>query len=141
MKLTFFDGLEPAHKDLIESELSGNEIEVIDSTIHEAITSVREDIEVAVVFVYSQVTKDVIQNLPNLKLIVTRSTGFDHIDLQTADTRNIPVCNVPYYGENTVAEHTFALLLALARHIPRAIQRVKTGSFTYDGLRGVDIKD
>ncbi len=54
---------------------------------------------------------------PNLKLIATRSTGFNHIDLDYCKKRGITVCNVPRYGEATVAEFAFGLLLALARKI------------------------
>ncbi len=88
----------------------------------------------------SQITRQVIEQLPNLKLIATRTTGFDHIDLQAAKERNITVCNVPSYGENTVAEYAFALLLTLARKIDTAIERVRvTGSFETDGLQGIDM--
>ncbi len=62
-------------------------------------------------FISSIISKDVIDRLPNLKLIVTRSTGFDHIDTAYCKSKNIVVSNVPEYGSSTVAEHTFALLL------------------------------
>src|SRR3989344_9196506 len=62
------------------------------------------------VFIYSKVDDAVLKTLPKLKLITTRSTGFDHVDLAACHRRNVTVCNVPYYGENTVAEHAFALL-------------------------------
>lgn len=54
---------------------------------------------------------------PNLKLITTRSTGYNHIDLDYCHKRGIIVSNVPKYGETTVAEFAFGLLLALARKI------------------------
>lgn len=54
---------------------------------------------------------------PNLKMIATRSTGFNHIDLDYCKKRGIVVCNVPRYGEATVAEFAFGLLLALSRKI------------------------
>lgn len=44
-------------------------------------------------------------------LFILLSTGFDHIDLKECKKRKIIVCNIPHYGENTVAEHTFALIL------------------------------
>ena len=53
----------------------------------------------------------------NLKLITTRSTGYNHIDLEYCKQRGIAVCNVPKYGETTVAEFAFGLLLAMARKI------------------------
>ena len=67
------------------------------------------DADVIGVFVASEVRQAQIDQLPNLKLIVTLSTGFDHIDWQYAQTKNIQGCNVPAYGSRTVAEYTFAL--------------------------------
>jgi len=50
-------------------------------------------------------------------LIATRSTGFDHIDLKAAKEKNIPIAYVPGYGDNTVAEFAFGLILNLSRKI------------------------
>jgi D-lactate dehydrogenase len=57
------------------------------------------EIEALSVFIYSRVTREVLDALPALKIIATRSTGFDHIDVQTCRSRGIAVCNVPSYGE------------------------------------------
>src|SRR3990167_7386000 len=62
------------------------------------------DCEALCVFIYSEISKEVLENLPRLQLITTRSTGYDHIDLEAAKSKDIIVCNVPSYGENTVAE-------------------------------------
>jgi D-lactate dehydrogenase len=76
---------------------------------------------------------------PSLKLIATRSTGYDHIDLAAAKARGISVANVPFYGENTVAEFAFALILSLSRRIPEAREHTTRGSFSPTGLRGFDL--
>jgi D-lactate dehydrogenase len=73
------------------------------------------DVEILVPFVYSALNASVLSSLPRLKLIATRSTGYDHIDLGYARAHGITVCNVPDYGDSTVAEHVFALLLGIAR--------------------------
>ena len=93
------------------------------------------------VFIYSRINKEVISSLPSLKLITTRSTGFDHIDLKEAKKRKILVCNVPFYGENTVAEHTFALILSLSRNVHKSYLRTLRGDFSIEGLKGFDLKD
>lgn len=99
-----------------------------------------EGIEALSVFVDSVVGKEELRKLPHLKLIVTKSTGFDHIDLELAKEKGITICNVPAYGEHTVAEFTFALLLVLTRNILEAHERVtKDGSFDAEGLTGVDL--
>ncbi len=91
------------------------------------------------VFINSRVTGEVMERLPHLRLIATRSTGYDHIDLEEAARRGITVCNVPHYGENTVAEHTFALILALSRRVHQAWVRTQRGDFSIEGLRGFDL--
>jgi D-lactate dehydrogenase len=96
--------------------------------------------EIITVFVHTQVTAEHLDLFPNLKCILTRSTGFDHIDLAEAKKRGITVSNVPFYGENTVAEHTFALLLAIARSLPRLITRTSLCNFEYKDLRGFDLQ-
>ena len=92
------------------------------------------------VFIHSDVTEEQLDRLPDLKLIATRSTGYDHIDLEACEKRGITVCNVPTYGENTVAEHTFALILALTRKIHRSYDRTIRGDFSLEGLRGIDLQ-
>ncbi|MFA4818342.1 MAG: NAD(P)-dependent oxidoreductase [Patescibacteria group bacterium] len=97
--------------------------------------------EIVAPFIYTPITAEVMAKLPNLKLIATRSTGFDHIDVAAAKSKGITVCNVPFYGENTVAEHAWALILALSRNICTSYDRTKAGSFSFAGLRGFDLKD
>ncbi|MEJ5172283.1 MAG: hydroxyacid dehydrogenase [Hydrogenothermaceae bacterium] len=142
MKIHFFEVedweklyLEKKIKDLgIEGEI-GFTKEPLDDTNVE----LYRDINVAVVFIYSKLSKEVIDRLPNLKLIITRSTGYDHIDVAYAKQKSITVCNVPGYGNNTVAEYTFALILALARKFKPMIERTSKGIFSRDGLTGIDI--
>jgi D-lactate dehydrogenase len=92
------------------------------------------------VFIYSTLSAGLIRRLPRLKFIATRSTGFDHIDLAACRRRRIVVSNVPSYGENTVAEHTFALILALSRNIHKAYIKTIKGDFSLEGLQGFDLK-
>jgi len=80
------------------------------------------DAEVISVFVSSNVTREVIEALPKLKVIACRSTGFNNVDFAAASERDITVVNVPTYGESTVAEYTFTLLLALQRKLPEVLK-------------------
>lgn len=98
-----------------------------------------EKAEALCIFVDSHVGEEELKRFPALKLIATRSTGFDHIDLAATKARGISVVNVPFYGENTVAEFAFALLLALSRRIIDADERVRAGTFSPEGLRGFDL--
>lgn len=97
------------------------------------------DCESIAVFVWTKLTREIIDRLPRLRLILTMSTGYDHIDLDACRERGITVCNVPHYGENTVAEHTFALILSLSRRL-RAVQEwLLHPSRSIAELRGFDL--
>ncbi len=98
-----------------------------------------KDAEVISCFIYSTLTKDVLEKLPNLKYLVTRSTGYDHIDIATCLQRNIHVSNVPEYGSNTVAEFTFALILDLTRKVTQSLIQAKELNFDHTKLRGIDL--
>lgn len=98
------------------------------------------DAEAVSTFIYSTLDRQVLDAMPNLKLIASRSTGVDHIDLDACRERGITVCNVPSYGMNTVAEHVFALLLAISHHMEEAIDRTRKGQFSPRGLQGFDLQ-
>jgi D-lactate dehydrogenase len=97
--------------------------------------------EVLVVFVFSRLTKSILEKLPKLKFISTMSTGYDHIDLDYCNKKGIIVSNVPFYGENTVAEHAFALMINLSKKIHLAYDKIRKGDFSLEGIRGFDLKD
>lgn len=98
--------------------------------------TLHSDTEVLSPFIYSQITQEIIDQLPNLKMVATRSTGTDHIDNQYCNQKQIIVKNVPSYGVDTLAEHTFALILALTRNILHSVERTRKGSFSLEHLRG-----
>jgi len=142
MKILFTDHTNKEHEQYARTQLEGNELVFTEKSLDEYLESAQaNDVDALAVFVSSRVTREHIEGMPQLAHITTRSTGFDHIDLETAKARNIAVSNVPFYGSNTVAEHAMALLLALTRKIPESTERVKDGSFTYEGLQGVDLMD
>ncbi|KAI5295449.1 hypothetical protein KEM52_001353 [Ascosphaera acerosa] len=73
------------------------------------------------------------------KLIALRCAGYDTVDLKAADEKGIVVMRVPAYSPNAIAELTVASVMAMNRHIPEAVQRVRSGNFDVDGLVGVDV--
>lgn len=97
------------------------------------------DAEIVSTFIASDLSRDVLGRLPHLRLIATRSTGFDHVDLEYCAKAGVVVCNVPDYGDPTVAEHAFALLMAVSRRIVEAAERTRRGDFSVGGLRGFDL--
>lgn len=139
MKTAFFE-IQGWETKKIKREL-GNGVKIYREPLDKNNASNVKDAEVLSVFIYSKVTAEVMKKIPRLKMIVTRSTGFDHIDLKECRKRKIKVFNIPSYGENTVAEHTFALILALSRNVHKAYARTLKDDFSIDGLKGFDLKD
>lgn len=142
MRVYFFE-VEDWERLYLEKKIKdmGLDIDVsfVKEPLDETNTNLYKDIDAAVIFIYSKITKDVIDSLTNLKLVITRSTGYDHIDISYAKQRGITVCNVPGYGNNTVAEYTFALILSLARRFKPMMERTAKGVFSRDGLTGIDL--
>jgi D-lactate dehydrogenase len=124
-----FDRLRPAH-----------EVVFVTDPLKPSNVKEHADADVVSTFIYSDLGLNIIEQLPRLKLIATRSTGYEHIDVEECGRRGIAVCNVPTYGANTVAEHIFALLLAISHRLPEAIERAQRGHFSPLGLQGFDLK-
>ena len=76
------------------------------------------------------ITEEVLQACPGIKLICVLATGYNVIDCDAAAKRNIPVCNVPAYGTHSVAQFTFALLLALCHRVEHHDNLVHRGRWT-----------
>jgi D-lactate dehydrogenase len=140
LKNASFFGLEEWEKESIKAHLKVINTKFFDAPLALENVEKAKNSEIIGIFVYSKITSEILDKLPKLKMIATLSTGYDHIDLDACKRRNITVCNVPIYGENTVAEHTFALILALSRKVFQSIERTKSGKFDYNGLTGFDLK-
>lgn len=144
MRITFFD-LEEWQPDYLRAGLQrlGLADAVQPQFFHDHLDAEQcaqfADSEAIVVFIWTRVNRAVIESLPRLRLVLTMSTGYDHIDLQACRERGITVCNVPHYGENTVAEHTFALILSLSRKLHAAYFQGLRGEYRIRELRGFDL--
>ncbi|MCL5433110.1 MAG: hydroxyacid dehydrogenase [Patescibacteria group bacterium] len=137
-KIVFFE-VEDWEKNIIQRSLGEYEIIFKKDKLSEDLVSEITDKTVISTFIYSSLNKGILEKLPNIKFIATRSTGFDHIDIAYCKEKSILVSNVPSYGEHTVAEHTFCLILALSRRLIPSLERTKRGDFSLDGLRGFDL--
>ena len=139
-KIAFF-GVKSWEREIIEREIS--KLDVYGIGIFEK--EIQDDLKLAAkydiisTFVYCDMNKVNLSKLPNLKMIATRSTGTDHIAVDECKKRKILVSNVALYGSRTVAEYSFALLLAVARKVVVAHQSVEEGEFNPEGLSGVDL--
>ena len=139
MRIAFFE-VDDWEEKYLKNKLKGYFLRFSKEALNSENAQQIKDFDAVSVFVYSKVDGQTIQEIPGLKLIVTRSTGFDHIDIEACKKRGVTVCNVPSYGENTVAEHTFALILSLSRNICKACIRRFEQDFSIEGLEGFDLK-
>lgn len=139
MKITIFD-IQGWEKRSMEKMLEKHKLTFCEEQLNADNINLANNADVISVFVTSRVTSDYINKLPKLKMIATRSTGFDNVDTATCEKRGVEVLNVPSYGENTVAEHSMALLLAITRRLVPAIERTEVSDFSRDSLMGVDVK-
>jgi len=78
--------------------------------------------------------RELLTKLQHCRGIVRASVGYDNIDLTCAAACGIPVCNIPDYGTEEVADHTLALLLALARRLRLVDRSVREGGWDWRAI-------
>jgi len=139
MRIAFFELEDWEHAELSKGLFEGHTLLLSTEPLTERNMGEARDAEILSVFVYSSLSRAALDQMSKLKFIATRSTGFDHIDLARCRERGIQVSNVPSYGENTVAEHTFALILALSRNIHKAFVHTLAKEIPFQELRGFDL--
>lgn len=102
------------------------------------------DYDILMVRLILRVTDDIIRAASRLKAVVSPTTGLDHINLQSAHTRQVMIFSLQgevefTYQVHSTAEHTFALLLSLIRRIPKAVDAVKQGRWEQHHYRGYEL--
>ncbi|MGF1480293.1 MAG: hydroxyacid dehydrogenase [Cyanophyceae cyanobacterium] len=138
MKIVVFEIDDWEHQ-FFEKLRAENEVFCLQEALSSENASQWADADIISPFIYSELSRDVLAEL-RPKLIATRSTGFDHIAIDYCQEQRITVCNVPTYGEHTVAEHAFGLLLAISHNIVQGANRAREGEFTFKGLQGFDLR-
>jgi glycerate dehydrogenase len=129
MEIVITDGYTLSQGDLNWDALSAfGEIRYYDRTPPEL---TRERCHHASVIVTNKtpIGREIIEQTPTLKLIAVAATGYNMVDISAARSGGIPVCNVPGYGTDSVAQHSFALLLELANKTGLHIQSVRNGDW------------
>ena len=125
---------------MVQAALPDHEV-IVATCIQDVDESVRSSVEILSVFVDYQVTTDMLNLLPNLQYIATRSAGFDHIDVVQAHARGIVISRVPHYGARTVAEYAIALMFALFRNAFRSYADMQrhAGTVEFEAYEGFDL--
>lgn len=99
------------------------------------------EIEIATVKSHSRVSAEVVESMPALKLLITRTVGTDHIDREALKRKGIITRNIPDYGSHNIAELAVCLLLIGARRIMHGYCDVQSGSFDYRNCYGMSVMD
>ena len=119
-----------------------HELHYTSTRLEERTAVLAKDYPAVCCFVDDNLNAQVLQLLTKggTKLVALRSTGFNNIDLKTADKLGITVMRVSRYSPNAVAEFAVGMILTLNRHIHKAYVRVREGNFLLDGLMGFDLE-
>ncbi|HEY8903653.1 MAG TPA: NAD(P)-dependent oxidoreductase, partial [Chthoniobacterales bacterium] len=101
---------------------------------------VPEDTVALSIFIDDAIDEEFLACHPSLQMIATRSSGVDHIDMGACERRGVLVTSVSGFDGNSVAEHTIALLLAVARRLRPSGESRSRGRFSHGALRGFELK-
>ncbi len=137
MKIAFFE-IKPEEKIFFQQYLRNEELFFFESTINDVLQEVQKYDAISI-FIHSRITDEVLEKLPKLKYLQTRSTGYDHIKCNTLYNRGLVVSNVAGYGGPAVAEFAFSLLLNATRQTYIALQRSQQRNFEYSDLKGMEL--
>lgn len=99
----------------------------------------KDKIQCVTIKTQSHINESILKVFPHLRLIITRTVGIDHVDLDPCKKRKIAVYNIPDYGPQHVAQHAIALLLCGARNIIRANYTTHKGNFSYQNFLGISM--
>lgn len=141
MKIAFFD-IKPDEIEYLEENLDSSfekyyfqtsltpEIELEDWVY---------EVEIISVFINSNLCKKVLSKFKNLKAIALRSIGYSHVDIVYANEKNIKIFNAPHYGDHSIAEYTFSLLLSISRKIVQSSYDVKGQIINNENYEGIEL--
>jgi D-3-phosphoglycerate dehydrogenase len=132
------DNLSPKGVELLRQS-PGVEVDVQNGLPAEALKAHLAKADGLIVRSATRVTADLLAVAPRLRVIGRAGVGVDNVDQEAATARGIVVMNTP--GGNTVsaAEHTLAMLLSLAKHIPQATASMKAGKWEKNRFRSVEL--
>lgn len=139
MKIVIFETVE-REKQFFTEQLRDFSVQLVHEPLRVENAEQYADAEIISIMANSELKKETLERMPKLRYITTRSTGFDHIDIAYCSSKGIQVSNVPTYGDITVAEHAFALILTIAKKILPSVRRTRQGNFSLDGLTGFDLE-
>jgi D-3-phosphoglycerate dehydrogenase len=131
------DALAEAGVEILRSE---GQVTVQTGLAPERLLETIPDYEALVVRSATRVTRDVLSAGRNLRVVARAGVGVDNIDVEEATRRGIVVVNSAGGSTFAATEHTFAVLLALARNVPQAMQSLRQGEWTPGRFVGTELR-
>ena len=141
MKAVFFD-IKPFEKEYLEKHCDFELEKIFFPHSINSDTKLDEKTlgcEILSVFITSDLSKKVLEKFKNLKFIILRSVGFSHVDISYAKEKGINIFNAPHYGDSSIAEYVFALLLNVSRKIITASDDVKNQTIDDNKYQGIEL--
>ncbi len=138
MRVLVCDGLHACGLEIFEKE-EGFEVLAPPSPSAEEVAELAAGCEALIVRSRTKVTAALLERAPKLKVVGRAGTGVDNIDVNAASARGVLVMNTPGANAMAAAEHTIALMLALARHIPQATQSLREGRWDKKRFMGTEL--
>lgn len=144
IKVTFFSA-KPYEQEAFQQQTLSSlfEFHFFEHKLNAKTASLAKGSDAVCIFVNDHADADALQILKsfNIKVLATRSAGFNQIDLTAAKQNNIRVVRVPAYSPNAISEFTVGLMLTLGRKIHKAYNRVRENNFELSGLEGFELRD
>lgn len=127
---------------LVDSNRDRYELIFIDEALSSRNTMACSGCKGIALFTSDDASAKVLESLKSqdIEFIVTRSAGYDHIDIKKSKELEIKIANVPAYSPNAIAEHTVALMLCMNRHLIESEKRIKRNDFSINGLTGFNLE-
>jgi D-3-phosphoglycerate dehydrogenase len=137
-RILIADPLEKSGLDILRS--AGAEVTVVESADRPRLKEMVANVDALVVRSATKVTRELLAAAPKLKVVGRAGIGVDNVDVPAATELGVLVVNAPTANVMSAVEHTFALLLALARHLPAADASMKRGEWDRKTFKGVELQ-
>ncbi|WP_096202321.1 phosphoglycerate dehydrogenase [Bacillus sp. FJAT-45350] len=119
--------------------LESDNVNCVEQNVNEVEGSL-DEFDAILVRSATTVTAEVMDRMPNLKIIARAGVGVDNIEIDEATKRGIVVVNAPDGNTISTAEHTFAMMASLSRNIPQANQSIKSGKWDRKAFQGSELR-
>jgi D-3-phosphoglycerate dehydrogenase / 2-oxoglutarate reductase len=127
--------------DLLRAELPEAQIDVRTGLKPDQLRSIIGEYSALIVRSATEVTADILAEAALLKIVGRAGVGVDNIDTEAATNRGIMVVNSPTGNIVAAAEHTIAMLMSLARHVPEASSSTKAGKWEKNRFMGIEVRN